>query len=81
MIKIISNKKYKKLIEQNERLTKQILRQQNELSIIRNDKVQLVCDNTKLGDDICDLKKQIKNLKSLCTKNNIDYSNLYNKEK
>ena len=37
--------------------------------------------NEKLACDIDDLKRQVKNLKSLCTKNKVDYKSLYKKEK
>lgn len=37
--------------------------------------------NEKLACDIDDLKKQVKNLKALCTKRGVDYKPLYKKEK
>ena len=56
-------------------------------SMLREDNVkwqqknlQLVANNEKLACDIDDLKKQIKRLKTFCTKNGLDYSVLYKKE-
>lgn len=63
----------------------QVLTKQN--SMLRADNIKwqqknlsLVGDNEKLACDIDDLKKQIKRLKTFCTKNGLDYSVLYTKE-
>ena len=37
--------------------------------------------NEKLSCDIDDLKRQVKNLKALCTKNKVDYKSLYKEKK
>jgi hypothetical protein len=63
----------------------QFLTKQN--SVLRADNIKwqeknikLAADNEKLACDIDDLKKQVKKLKTFCTKNGLDYSVLYTKE-
>lgn len=79
MIRIIKNKTYKGMKDQINRLTRQILKQQNELSSLKeNDAIK----NTiiaEMEERVYNLKKDNKNLKSLLTKNKIDYKHLYKK--
>ena len=93
-MKIIKTKTYKGMVDQIDRLTKQVLKQQGELHKLQNDIQDLQDDkqtltkmynqendnhnealnrNAKLATDIDGYKKEIKRLKTLCTKNNISY--------
>lgn len=79
MIRIIKNKTYNGMKDQINRLTKQILKQQNELSLIKDNNAIKNTIIAEMGEKINILKKDNKNLKSLLTKNKIDYKHLYKK--
>ena len=79
MIRIIKSKTYNGMKDQINRLTKQILKQQNELSSIKNNSAVKNTIIAEMEEQIYNLKKDNKNLKSLLTKNKIDYNHLYKK--
>lgn len=79
MIRIIKSKTYNGMKDQINRLTKQILKQQNELSSIKNNSAVKNTIIAEMEEQIYNLKKDNKNLKSLLTKKKIDYKHLYKK--
>ena len=73
MLRIIKNKTYKGMKDQIDRLTKQILKQQNENSQLKNEKLVLARHIEDQKNEIHRQTSEIKKLKTLLTKNKISY--------
>lgn len=73
MLRIIKNKTYKGMKDQIDRLTKQILKQQNENSQLKNEKLALAKYIEDQKNEIHRQTSEIKKLKTLLTKNKISY--------
>lgn len=73
MLRIIKNKTYKGMKDQIDRLTKQILKQQNENSQLKNEKLALARHIESQQNEIHRQTFEIKRLKTLLTKNKISY--------
>lgn len=73
MLRIIKNKTYKGMKDQIDRLTKQILKQQNENSQLKNEKLALDRHIEDQKNEIHRQTSEIKKLKTLLTKNKISY--------
>ena len=73
MLRIIKNKTYKGMKDQIDRLTKQILKQQNENSQLKNEKLALAKHIESQQNEIHRQTSEIKKLKTLLTKNKISY--------
>lgn len=73
MLRIIKNKTYKGMKDQIDRLTKQILKQQNENSQLKNEKLALAKHIEDQKNEIHRQTSEIKKLKTLLTKNKIFY--------
>ena len=73
MLRIIKNKTYKGMKDQIDRLTKQILKQQNENSQLKNEKLALAKHIEDQNNEIHRQTSEIKKLKTLLTKNKISY--------
>lgn len=73
MLRIIKNKTYKGMKDQIDRLTKQILKQQNENSQLKNEKLALDRHIEEQKNEIHRQTSEIRRLKTLLTKNKISY--------
>lgn len=73
MLRIIKNKTYKGMKDQIDRLTKQILKQQNENSQLKNEKLALDRHIEDQKNEIHRQTSEIRRLKTLLTKNKISY--------
>ena len=73
MLRIIKNKTYKGMKDQIDRLTKQILKQQNENSQLKNENLALAKHIEDQKNEIHRQTSEIKKLKTLLTKNKISY--------
>ena len=73
MLRIIKNKTYKGMKDQIDRLTKQILKQQNENSQLKNEKLALAKHIEDQNNEIHRQTSEIKKLKTILTKNKISY--------
>lgn len=79
-MKILSNKKYASIVGQNDKLTKQILKQIHEINSLKN---QMVSVDTLLYTtkaEVISLKLENKRLKTILTKNKIEYKKENKKE-
>ena len=81
MIRIIKNKTYKGMKDQIDRLTKQVLKQQNELKVLRDTKAVLDRGFSSLSEELFETKKYVKYLKTILTRNKISYDKKEEKEK
>ena len=73
MLRIIKNNTYKGMKDQIDRLTKQILKQQNENSQLKNEKLALAKHIESQQNEIHRQTFEIRRLKTLLTKNKISY--------
>ena len=73
MLRIIKNKTDKGMKDQIDRLTKQILKQQNENSQLKNEKLALDRHIEDKKNEIHRQTSEIKKLKTILTKNKISY--------
>ena len=80
MIRIIKNKTYKGMKKQINKLTEQILIQQNELKVLRDTKVALDRGFDSLSEELFETKKYVKYLKTILTRNKISYDKKGEKE-
>lgn len=81
MIRIIKSKTYKGMKDQIDRLTKQILKQQNELKVLIDTKAVLDRGFSSLSEELFETKKYVKYLKTILTRNKISYDKKEEKEK
>ena len=79
MIKIVNKNKYEKMIDRLNELEMENYKLGKVIDELNNELLQTNNENVYLGTQIDDLKKIIRKLKTLCTKNKIDYSTIFEK--
>lgn len=79
MIKIVNKNKYEKMIDRLNELEMENYKLGKVIDELNNELLQTNNENVYLGTQIDDLKKIIRKLKTLCTKNKIDYSKIFEK--
>lgn len=79
MIKIVNKNKYEKMIDRLNELEMENYKLGKVIDDLNNELLQTNNENVYLGTQIDDLKKIIRKLKTLCTKNKIDYSKIFEK--
>lgn len=79
MIKIVNKNKYEKMIDRLNKLEMENYNLGKTIEELNNELLQTNNENVYLGTQIDDLKKIIRKLKTLCTKNKIDYSKIFEK--
>lgn len=79
MIKIVNKNKYEKMIDRLNKLEMENYNLGKVIEELNNELLQTNNENVYLGTQIDDLKKIIRKLKTLCTKNKIDYSKIFEK--
>ncbi len=79
MIKIVNKNKYEKMIDRLNKLEMENYNLGEVIEELKNELLQTNNENVYLGTQIDDLKKIIRKLKTLCTKNKIDYSKIFEK--
>lgn len=79
MIKIVNKNKYEKMIDRLNELEMENYKLGKDIDELNNELLQTNNENVYLGTQIDDLKKIIRKLKTLCTKNKIDYSKIFEK--
>ena len=79
MIKIVNKNKYEKMIDRLNKLEMENYNLGKVIDELKNELLQTNNENVYLGTQIDDLKKIIRKLKTLCTKNKIDYSKIFEK--
>lgn len=79
MIKIVNKNKYEKMIDRLNELEMENYNLGKVIEELKNELLQTNNENVYLGTQIDDLKKIIRKLKTLCTKNKIDYSKIFEK--
>lgn len=79
MIKIVNKNKYEKMIDRLNELGMENYKLGKVIDELNNELLQTNNENVYLGTQIDDLKKIIRKLKTLCTKNKIDYSKIFEK--
>lgn len=79
MIKIVNKNKYEKMIDRLNKLEMENYNLGKVIEELKNELLQTNNENVYLGTQIDDLKKIIRKLKTLCTKNKIDYSKIFEK--
>lgn len=79
MIKIVNKNKYEKMIDKLNKLEMENYDLRKAAEELNDELLQTNNENVYLGTQIDDLKKVIRKLKTLCTKNKIDYSKIFEK--
>ena len=77
MIKIVNKNKYEKMIDRLNELEMEKYKLGKDIDELNNELLQTTNENVYLGTQIDDLKKIRRKLRTLCTKNKIDYSKIF----